>query len=654
MKKATENLEKMKSNRYSDRSKTWIIKNEIEKQLKKVGAPYTSVIRYASEILIFTPNVAYFVQENKDLIKRLAQRYRVRIKLRSDPEHRMSEEEALKLFQDLFPELKDAKLWFDRNLGELNVEVPLKLFKDLRASSRLQEFFVRTGWKIILHKQPLLSSNTVRVLYRFYEVYQDEIFKIRKKAGDIIRKPVSKKNKLWVRLIALGGYNEVGRTCHVIQTPNDMVLVDVGVNVGTLISNEERYPYLEVLGMLLHYNTSAIVITHAHLDHIGFLPYIYKLGCEIPIYATEPTRDLMYLLLTDFVDVSRKNGIDPMYDKEDVKKMMKYLIPTRYGEVYDIAPDMRVTFYNAGHILGSAILHIHVGEGDFNLVIANDFKLSGTPILGKAYTNFQYINGLILESTYGGSEDIQEPREQAEKRLIESIKQTVLEDKGKVLIPVFAVGRAQEIMYTLVKHRDELENIPIYVDGMVKEATAIYTKYPEYLDPKIAEKLYKGENPFIDDRFQFVSSSDERQEIAKSDEPAVIIASSGMLVGGPSVEYFMQLSGSERNKVIFVGYQAHGTLGRKLIDGERKLPVLMEGKRVILEVKLKVEQIKGFSGHSDRNELVRFVNMHRDKIEKLILAHGEPSKIESLANYFRRKKKFKVYTPENLEAVRLR
>ncbi|NPA85972.1 MAG: beta-CASP ribonuclease aCPSF1 [bacterium] len=642
----------MKSERYSDRAKVWIIKNAIEKELSRRGAPFSSVLRYGSEILVFTPDINYYIQ-NRQLVRRLAQKYRIRIKIRATEDKRIDQEQAIRKLRQLLPNTEISAYWFDNCLGELHVEVPSPQYEQLLRAPALDQFFAETGWKVVLHRKPLLESSTVRTLYRFYDVYQEELYKIRKKVGDIIRKPVSRQGKLWVRLIALGGYKEVGRSCHVIQTPNNLVIVDLGVNVGSFVPQEEKYPYIEALGVLLHYSTSAVIITHAHLDHIGFLPYIYRAGCEVPIYTTEPTRDLMYLLLLDYVDVCEKSGVQPMYDKDDIKKMLKYVIPVRYGEVHDVAPDVRATFYNAGHILGSALVHLHVGEGDYNLVIANDFKLSGTPILGKAYTKIQYVNGIIIEATYGGKQDIQESRDEAEKRLIGAIKETI-EEGGKVLIPVFAVGRAQEIMYTLVQHREELENVRIYIDGMVKEATAIYTKYPEYLDPAVAEKIRKGENPFIDDRFVFVSSQEEREELAANNEACVIIASSGMLVGGPSLEYFLRLCESEKNKIIFVGYQAVGTLGRKLIDGERKIPITLGEKRIIKEVKMKVEQIKGFSGHSDRRELLRFIKNFEGKAEKVIIAHGEPQKVEELAAAIKKRKKFKVYTPENLEAVRLR
>jgi len=643
-------MKKPRITSFSDRSKSYILKTKLKKKLPS-DAPDYELIFYGPEVLLFTKDVGYFLN-NEQKIKTLAQGFRVRIKIRSIPDSRASEEKVIDELSKKVENIKDYKIWFDHNLGEVHIEVPSEIYGKIDPKT-IKNIFRQTGWYIVLHRRPLLQSSVSNILSQIINTYQDEIFKNLKKVGEKIRKP-AKKTKLWSWLLSLGGYQEVGRSCHHIQTQNSSLLIDCGVNVGTS-ERSERYPYLEAIrAKITQSDIDSLVITHAHLDHIGFVPWLYRMGLDIPIYTTEPTRDLMLLLLTDFIEVSEKNGQPLEYEKEDVIKTIKYTIPCKYKEVYDVSPDMRVTFFNAGHILGASIVHIHIGEGDYNLVIANDFKLSGTSVLGPSdLGSITHINGMVLEATYGGANDVSIGREEADKSLVEEILKTK-EKNGKILIPVFAVGRAQEILYSIVRKREEIGEIKVYIDGMVKEATAIYTKYPEYLSKPVAEEIRSGKNPFLDEFMETINTDEEREEIVKNDEPCIIIASSGMLVGGPSLEYFLKLCEDEKNKVIFVGYQAIGTLGRRLIDGERKITVTENEKRILKDVKLDIVSLKGFSGHSDRKELERSVSMFKDKLEKLILCHGEPEKIESLSKKFSRQKSFKVYTPNNLEGVRLR
>lgn len=201
------------------------------------------------------------------------------------------------------------------------------------------------------------------------------------------------------------------------------------------------------------------------------------------------------------------------------------------------------------------------------------------------------------------------PREEAEKRLIEVIHQT-LKRGGKVLIPAMAVGRAQEIMMVLEEYaRVGGIEVPIYLDGMIWEATAIHTAYPEYLSKHIREQIFhEGYNPFLNPIFKSVANSRERQDIIDSGEPAIIIATSGMLVGGPSVEYFKQLAPDPKNSIIFVSYQAEGTLGRQVQRGLREIPIVGEdGRTEVINVNMEVHTIDGFSGHADRRELMSYV-----------------------------------------------
>lgn len=252
----------------------------------------------------------------------------------------------------------------------------------------------------------------------------------------------------------------------------------------------------------------------------------------------------------------------------------------------------------------------------------------------------------------GGRYDQQPPRQEAEKLLLETIKNTV-EKKGKVVVPVFSVGRSQEVMMVLESFysRNEL-NVPVYLDGMIWEATAIHTSYPEYLKKNVKHRVFNGFNPFLMDAFKKVVHK-ERQGIIDSEEPCVILATSGMMTGGPVMEYFKQLAGDEKNSLAFVGYQSEGSLGRRLQNGLTEVPIDDNGKTKLLKVKLNVQTIDGFSGHADRRQLLGYAKKIRPKPKRTLVMHGEQSKSENLAKTFKDMFRFDATVPRNLDSIRL-
>jgi Predicted metal-dependent RNase, consists of a metallo-beta-lactamase domain and an RNA-binding KH domain len=374
------------------------------------------------------------------------------------------------------------------------------------------------------------------------------------------------------------------------------------------------------------------VLSHAHLDHSGFVPVLFKYGYEGPVYCTEPTLTLTTLLLTDALKVAEAEGKKLYYDMSHVKEFIKHCITLPYNFVTDIAPDVKLTLTNAGHILGSATIHLHIGQGLFNLVYTGDYKFGKSRLFQPANYIYPRVEALITESTYGGKDDIMPAREEAEERLINSINETVNQG-GKVLIPVPAVGRAQEILLVLNDYisQKKLKEVPIYIEGMLTEATSIHLLYPEFLNKEIRDKIiFQGENPFITERYTIISHPKEREEVFAGG-PSIIIATSGMLEGGPSVAYFSELSEDPRNKVIFVSYQVSGTLGRRVLDGSKQINIMdSNGKIRVINVNLKVEKIDGFSGHSDYNQLLNYISKFKNKVQKIIVVHGEDTKAKNL------------------------
>ena len=400
----------------------------------------------------------------------------------------------------------------------------------------------------------------------------------------------------------------------------------------------------------------AVIITHAHIDHSGMVPFLYKYGYRGPVYCTEPTKYLMVLLQRDYIDVARKEARLAPYSYSDIDREILHTITFNYEEVNDITPDIRLTLYNAGHILGSAIVHIHVAEGLYNLVFASDIKYNDTRMLDKAETNFPRVETLFIESTYGGPKDNFPPQEIAERQLIDVIKRT-FERGGKVLIPVLAVGRAQEILlvlYHYIRERKILPEIPVYLSGMIREAVAIHAASPEFLSRRLRDKiLHKNKNPFLADFFIDVKNHDEVYQISEGTEKAVILATNGMLNGGPVMEFFKLMAGDPKNSLVFVAYQAPGTLGWNILRGIKELNVYdREGERTI-KINMEVTRIRGFSGHSPFPELVRFIKTIKPPPNHVVVVHGEEKKCSYLSNYCRTKLNLESTVPKIAESIRL-
>ncbi|MFC2154509.1 MBL fold metallo-hydrolase RNA specificity domain-containing protein, partial [Candidatus Altiarchaeota archaeon] len=259
---------------------------------------------------------------------------------------------------------------------------------------------------------------------------------------------------------------------------------------------------------------------------------------------------------------------------------------------------------------------------------------------------------LIMEATYGGRYSIQPARRDAEKLLLKTIQDTI-HVKGKLLLPVFSVGRSQEVMMILENYyRYGDVDVPVYLDGMIWEATAIHSSYPEYLKNQIKHRVFNGYNPFLVDAFEKVKPA-ERDNIIESKDPCIILATSGMMTGGPSVEYFRRFAGDEKNTLGFVGYQAEGSMGRRIQNGLKKVVIEDNGKTRELEIKMNVVTIDGFSGHADRRQLLGYSKKIAPKPKRGIIIHGESSNCMNLASTLHDMFGFEATAPQNLDTIRL-
>ena len=323
------------------------------------------------------------------------------------------------------------------------------------------------------------------------------------------------------------------------------------------------------------------------------IPYLFKFGYRGPVYCTYPTRDVMALLQLDMIKIQRAEGKEPIYTSEEVKQMVLHTICLDYDEVSDITPDVRLTLYNAGHILGSAVVHFNIGNGLHNFAYTGDMKYARTNVLEAANTRFPRVETLMIESTYGGKDNVM-AEDEADAYLVKVIKE-VFERKGKVLMPVLGSGRAQEVMIIVERLMRE-KKIPqgvIYIDGMLGDITAIHTAYPEYLNRSLRSQiLHKENNPFLSESFKRIGSNKERQQVIAGEGPCLILATSGMLMGGPSVAYLKGLAQNKNNAIIFSCYQPPGSLGSRIRSGEKDIMFTTNGKQEMIQMKMDVHRVE--------------------------------------------------------------
>jgi KH/beta-lactamase-domain protein len=606
--------------------------------------PRIAIYTKRPEILL---DQSYVITEIVNLIRK-------RLVVRSDPSVRLSEQETIKAIHTIVPpEAEITEIYFDPTVGEVVVEAKkpgLVIGKD---GAALQEIIRATKWRPRVLRTPPIPSKIVSHMRHYLHSEAKDRERILRTVGErIFRSPVVKVGD--VRITMLGGFQQVGRTAILVRAGESQILLDCGINPGADAATE-AFPRLDVEEFDLS-SLEAVVVSHAHLDHCGYLPFLYKYGFDGPVYCSEPTASLMTLLQLDYLDVLGKEGSMPPYDQKDVREMVLHVMPLKYGAVTDVAPDIRLTLHNAGHILGSSVVHLHIGEGLHNIVYTGDYKYGQTMLLEPATVTFPRVETLITESTYGAQEDIMPPRKEVEERLVSIINKT-LEGGGKALIPVPAVGRAQEIMLVLDEYMRQglLKEAPVYLEGMINEATAIHTAYPEYLARSVRDQiLYQGVNPFQSNYFTTIEKPDAR-EAAIEGGPCVIVATSGMLEGGPSMEYFRRLSSDSRNTLIFVSYQIDGTLGRRVQKGLTEAPMMNSGgKMEVVKVGVGIEAVEGFSGHSDRAQILNYVRRVAPKPEVVIVGHGERAKCIGVARLLQRMYRLDSRAPENLETIRLR
>ena len=631
--------------------------NEIIKEiLKNLPSDKISEANFeGANIVLYTKDKDFFL-DNNGLIKKVVDNIKKRVELRPDPSITMDMEKAEAEIKKIIPEEAGAdQIIFDPQRSRVVIETEKPGLAIGKQGSILRDIRSKTLWVPLINRKPAIRSKLIETIRAVLYQNSDYRRKFLDKVGHRIYDGWKREKKEgWIRISYLGSGRQVGRSCLFLQTSESRVLLDCGVDVA---SDQQPYPYLEAPEFDIN-ELDAVIVSHAHIDHSGFVPYLFKYGYRGPVYCTEPTRDIMSLMLLDYVKIQRSEAKEPIFTTEEIKEMVKHTITLEYDEVTDVTPDIRITLYNAGHILGSAMVHLHVGNGLHNILYTADQKYGKTMLLDPAVTVFPRLETLLLESTYGGKEADMPERQKSDEDLKKIVHETIKRG-GKILIPTLGVGRSQEIMVVIenMVRTGAMEKTPIFIDGLIWDVTAIHTAYPEYLNNSIRKLIFhKDQNPFLSDIFKRVGSPEERRQVIEETGPCVVLATSGMLQGGPSVEYLRHLADNPKNSMIFVNYQGEGSLGRRIQRGEREYTANSGNgnKNEVVQIKLEVHTVEGFSGHSSRMQLLNFVAKCEPRPKKIIVNHGESSRCLDLASTLHKNFRVETMAPRNLECVRIK
>lgn len=439
-----------------------------------------------------------------------------------------------------------------------------------------------------------------------------------------------------MKIMFCGATTGVTGSCHLLKTENHNVLLDCGQFQGGKAQealNADPFPFEPS-------EVECMILSHAHIDHCGRIPLLVKRGFRGKIYCTDATADLLEVMLLDSAHIhemdaqwqSKRNlragkpPVDPLYTTEDAQEALKYVEPILYDQQIRLNDDMKIVFNDAGHILGSAITEIWVTEGEreSKIVFSGDLGMKNRPILRDPVT-IKKADCVIMETTYGNRNHAQ--NSMSVKQLIDIILKTTRRG-GTVVIPSFAVGRTQELIYELNRfyeksspdYRQELDKVDVIVDSpMATTATEVFRNNAQVFDEETKAYIMKGDNPLDFKNLRFTRSTEESRALNTDHTPKVIISASGMCEAGRIRHHLKHNLWDARNSVIFVGYQGEGTLGRSLIEGKKDITLFGEEVHVNAEI----YNLEGFSGHADQNGLLEWISGFQQPPRQIFLVHGE-------------------------------
>ena len=420
-----------------------------------------------------------------------------------------------------------------------------------------------------------------------------------------------------------GGAGSIGASCALLESGGSALVVDCGIRMG---ASKSPLPDLAVLN---HVAPEAIMVTHAHTDHSGALPLLASAFPRVPIVTTPPSIDIITILLNDSLKLMNspdREGDIPLFTKDQLDRTFRNFLPLHHGETRRFGP-FSCTFYPAGHILGASMLHVSTPDG--HVLFTGDYSGGTQRTVGAVVRPSLPVDLLITESTYGTR--LHEERKVAESRLIAQVRD-VVQREGRILIPCFAVGRAQEILLILrtAIRNGQLERVPVFVDGMVRSVCNVYARHERYVTRGLAHDIRIRPHPFFTDTIQAIHSDQDRQR-ALQQRPAIYVASSGMLSGGASVVYAKELLRNPHDAILLTGYQDEESPGRKLLgladrtDTPRTLE--LRGETVTVEASV---ELFGLSAHADRFMMAALVESCKPRT--VVLVHGDAASRQALCD----------------------
>jgi uncharacterized protein len=593
-------------------------------------------IEYEGPFIVLYSKKPTVLLENQEIISKMVNSIKKRIVIRTDTSIRSSEESVNQIVRSScsYPNGM-SEILFDPALGEATVFI--RDFKTLTELSQLEMPLVeKTGWKLIWRRAPKDMKSLKSINEILHRSSEDRMNFYKRVGEKIFRQKLSGSEE--ASIVCLGGFSEIGRSATLIVTHESKILLDFGIK-SHFYDDTGILPRLDVYGVGMN-EIDSVVISHAHLDHCGAVPILFKYGYDGPVYCTEPTFPIMISTLKEYVSRSK----EPLYSTRDIESLITHVIPLNYGAVTDISPDVRITFANSGHMIGSASTHLHIGNGDYNIVYTGDLKFGKLNTVENAFWNFPRVETLLIESTNGNRDDKFVTRELAEDTLTKSINSTI-QDGGKVLIPLPVIGLSQEICVTLgmLRSVNRINPDNIFVDEKILDMFNFYEVYSEYLSKFLKQRISEqSEDPL------FIDSLIKLEPSVKWDR-SIIICPSSMLTDGPSIKYLSQIANDPHSKVILLSEQCQGTVGKLLQEGERNITI--EGEN--LHLRCNIDVIPGFSIHSDYNQLLAYINRLKPKLKKVITNHGEGKKCQNLSNSINKIFKIQTYHPLVEESIKV-
>lgn len=460
-----------------------------------------------------------------------------------------------------------------------------------------------------------------------------------------------------IRLTFWGAGGQVTGSMHLLEAAGARILLDAGLFQGHRADARKLNAELPFDAR----RVDSIVVSHAHIDHTGRLPLLANQGFHGPILVTPATRDLCAVMLADsahiqetdfeFLERHGRAGPDahPLYTMADAVRVQKLMVAVPYHRIHHLRKNMTLEYLDAGHILGSASVDLRITEGgSHRLVFSGDIGRNGLPIIRDPEPPSGPIDTLIVESTY--AERLHESVAGSEDRLGDAIRRTAARG-GKVLVPAFAVGRVQELVYSINQlfRAGKIPQIPVYIDSpLAVEVTSVFRLHPENFDR--TEMLVDSGAPLFDvSLVHYIRDVEESKSLNRLQGPAVIIAASGMAENGRILHHLANHGGDQRSLILFVGYQAEGTLGRRIQDGSKTVNIFGEPR----EIRAEVETIGGYSAHADRDELRAWVRRLGGQVRRGFCVHGEPPALEAMATILREEGVGEVHVPRHGESFEL-